>query len=213
MTDRRKAHNRRLLERGIIAVLAGLLVFASILGYQRSLSGQAQLSCCTSKNSQNVSGAVTSTQYAAVIQVDNTTWPSVSVCNSLATCYHGCAPGGLQAGAFLRIVGNSSQSIVPQKLIARLSANCAGGAQSAYLGNSSEDPNGWISFTYPDGAVVGNYTFSIAYSGEVYSFQAWSYPESTNCIVLQIPSGNVTSTVLNTPTVPNQLGEVCHSIG
>jgi hypothetical protein len=59
-----------------------------------------------------------------------------------------------------------------------------------YLERISEGSSGW--FDLP--GLLGAFNFTVGYAGHTYLFRAGSWPASTTCVTLAVPSGVVTST-------------------
>jgi len=77
--------------------------------------------------------------------------------------------------------------------------------QVVRITNFSVGNGGWFTPIFPAQAEAGGrLNFTIAYQGQTYNFVANVPGIGTNCVVLHLPSGNVTST-----TVMNGSGSYC----
>lgn len=61
-------------------------------------------------------------------------------------------------------------------------------SETLYLESVSEGSSGWFDFPI----TLGAYNFTVNYAGHTYLFPGGSYPDSTTCVTLAVPSGTVT---------------------
>jgi hypothetical protein len=74
----------------------------------------------------------------------------------------------------------------------RTGCNGIGGdwTDTLHFDTVSEGSSGW--FDLP--SLVGGFNFTVGYAGHAFSFRAGTYPASTTCVTLAVPSGVVTET-------------------
>jgi len=79
--------------------------------------------------------------------------------------------------------------------------------QVVYLNQFSYLGDGWFIPLFPNQATVGGgLNITVSYQGKMYNFAAYYPPVGTNCVTLNVPSGNTTSTI-----VMNGSGSYCAS--
>ena len=132
----------------------------------------------------------TQNTYAANVTLSG----SVTTPTGTNTTASNCPPvGGAQME--LQVVSDTTGMPVQQdapavSAVFRTGCNGIGGdwTDTLYFDRVSEGSSGW--FDLP--SLVGGLNFTVGYAGHAYSFRAGTYPASTTCVTLAVPSGVVT---------------------
>ncbi|MDA4119700.1 MAG: hypothetical protein OK436_03840, partial [Thaumarchaeota archaeon] len=107
-----------------------------------------------------------------------------------------CVISGV-GGFSLRIVSDSTGSPVSGETVNAIDRlGCGSTTQVVYLDNFSAGTGGWLTPVFPNQATpAGQLNFTVAYQGKTYNFTTSIAPIGSACVTLDVPSGNVTTTI------------------
>ena len=190
----------------IILVVSVVALVASTQPPAPPVSGTST-TASTSKGSETVATSQTSTPstvsrvadtqiaYAANVNLANSETTTTVTNNTDALC-----ASFLQKSATMELLVVSDTTGMPvQQGTAAVSVAFRTGCNGIYPINAtitlyfervSEGSSGWFDFPKTSGA----FNFTVGQAGRAYLFPAGSYPDSTTCVTLAVPSGMVTLT-------------------
>ena len=153
--------------------------------------GSETVATSRSSTSSTVSRiADTQSTYAATVSSSATTPTGTNTTMTICT-----TPGQRSAALELQVVSDATGMPVQQgaaAVSAVYRTGCAGNgfqeSETLYLERVSEGSSGWFDFPI----TLGAYNFTVSYAGHTYLFPGGSYPDSTTCVTLAVPSGVVT---------------------
>ena len=199
----------------VVVVAAGIVVYsANVIGSTASNSGTSTSNGVSSSLGSSVSGSSTSSTVSATSQASTTstvsrvadtqsTYAANVTLSSSVTTPTGtnstssiCPPTGRDTME-LQVVSDATGRPVQQgaaAVSAVYETGCAGAefheTDTLYFDRISEGSSGWFDLPYS----LGGFNFTVGYSGHTYSFPGGTYPDSTTCVTLAVPSGVVTLT-------------------
>jgi len=197
--------------RSTLALLVTIVLVVSVIALVASTQHPAAPTSTTSttsttastpQGSETVATSRTSTSSTVLRVPDTQSTYAANVSSSLTTptgtnttmtiC---TTPGQRSAALELQVVSDATGMPVQQgapAVSAVYRTGCAGNgfqeSETLYLERVSEGSSGWFDFPI----TLGAYNFTVSYAGHTYLFPGGSYPDSTTCVTLAVPSGTVT---------------------
>ncbi len=165
-------------------------------GSETAATSQASSSSAVSATSQTSATStvlrIPDTQSAYAADVSSSLTAPTGTNTTMTIC---TTPGQRSAALELQVVSDATGLPVQQgapAVSAVYRTGCAGNgfqeSQTLYLERVSEGSSGWFDFPI----TLGAYNFTVSYAGLTYLFPGGSYPDSTTCVTLAVPSGTVT---------------------
>jgi hypothetical protein len=108
-----------------------------------------------------------------------------------------CSVTGV-GGLGLRILSDSTRSPVAGETISAVDTlGCNNEEQVVYITSFLEGKGGWLTPVFPPQATPGgSLNFTVNFQGQPYKFSVDAPPVGTSCVTLQVPSGNLTKTIV-----------------
>ncbi len=208
--QKRTALAARYLSIALVTITVGLVAITAAFFSQGTSSlpnSTTSTTASTSQGTETVATSQTSTSstVSRIADTQSTYSANVSLSSSLTTSTEmnatmtNCTPPG-GATMELQVVSDTTGMPVQQgapAVSAAFETGCNAAefhtTETLYFDRVSEGSSGW--FDIPNNStdnIAGGYNFTVGYAGNTYLFSGGTYPDSTTCVTLAVPSGVVT---------------------